>query len=1014
MKKIPILLLSFIVIVSAQAPLTWQWTGRVHPELKWNTIQTENFNVHYHQGIEDIAKQGASIAEQVRPTLLKQMDLDSLPRIDIIFTTEDEIMNGFAMWTNTTFIWVDQNDAAVWAEDEKWLFTVIAHELQHIVYFNTVKTWMLEPWGLIISDIPGWVVEGLAEYMTERWRPFRADLSHKYHVLKNKMDKMDPHHDGYSKLKYWADRFGDSTIVKTLHHRNKLKLFRFKKAFKKVTGITVNQFNEDWRRHMNTYYYGYRSQKETIQEIGTTVSLPIKKMIGFGNLNHLAFSFSSDSMNLAIAGKKDKDQYDYSLFIAKRDTAKEREAREKKPGKFSFLKNLFVLKQDTSETDLTKKKKKSGRVNWDLKEMDYGFFHTGMSWSPDGKKLAYAKYHFGENQSMIWGIKVLNTETKKAKWLTPNSMRAAQPDWSLDGKQIVFVAHENSTSNLYVLSPEGGKPVSITFYHDSVDIQLLTPRWSPDGNEIAFVKSGPDGNTDLYVMNMNTGDEERITENPEVDYLPVWHPDGQSITYTSHKGKGTTPNLYTVNLETMEHIQNTDVGDAVWSVQWTPKDTTVLAATLSDVDTVRIVHVDPKRKAETEPFVMRNMYTRWRTKQPEYELKRADPSLPVKIVKQDKYRFLQHPKHFVSLVLPYPDGSGMFGMTSWVDALGRNIIQLGGGIPWSDDSHPFFADPQFFFNYINAQHGPLWGINFYYNSLWNFRLYDKSRLIERINMLQFFTGIPMNFGNSMSSNHSLQSTVTYKERTIKDIPYGDWDTDYDRFYYEVREGKLPDPEEGKELIISLNYNWLNRRPHAKNVMLPKQGYGVFAGVDYASKSLFGDFTYTRLGTDAFVNLKIVGPGVLFGRLKTQTMFGEPPAQDSLALTRDPAIYLGFLVAQESHNPRGWDEVRLGDRLVFGTMEYRIPFIPEFPINILGFTFGSTSLALFSDFAKAWVSGEALQDWVTTAGYEIKIALQAEKSPILFFSIGQAQEISNWRDEIVPDDWYMRFALINPF
>ena len=272
----------------------------------------------------------------------------------------------------------------------------------------------------------------------------------------------------------------------------------------------------------------------------------------------------------------------------------------------------------------------------------------------------------------------------------------------------------------------------------------------------------------------------------------------------------------------------------------------------------------------------------------------------------------------------------------------------------------------------------------------------------------------MNFGNSMSSNHSLQSTVTYKERTIKDIPYGDWDTDYDRFYYEVREGKLPDPEEGKELIISLNYNWLNRRPHAKNVMLPKQGYGVFAGVDYASKSLFGDFTYTRLGTDAFVNLKIVGPGVLFGRLKTQTMFGEPPAQDSLALTRDPAIYLGFLVAQESHNPRGWDEVRLGDRLVFGTMEYRIPFIPEFPINILGFTFGSTSLALFSDFAKAWVSGEALQDWVTTAGYEIKIALQAEKSPILFFSVGQAQEISNWRDEIVPDDWYMRFALINPF
>jgi hypothetical protein len=411
---------------------------------------------------------------------------------------------------------------------------------------------------------------------------------------------------------------------------------------------------------------------------------------------------------------------------------------------------------------------------------------------------------------------------------------------------------------------------------------------------------------------------------------------------------------------------------------------------------------------------MRNVYTRWRTKQPEYELKRADPFLPVKIVKKAKYKFLQHPKHFISLVLPYPDGSGIFGMTSWMDALGRNIIQIDAGIPWSDKSHPFFADPQFSMSYINAQHGPLWGVNYYYNSLWNFRLYDKSRLIERINMLQFFTDIPMNFGNSMSSNHSLQSTVTYKARAIKVIPYGDWDTDYKIFYHEVFEGKLPDPEEGKELILSLNYNWLNRRPHAENVMLPKQGYGVLAELDYANKSLFGDFTYTRLGTESFMNFKLPGPGVLYGRLKTQIMLGDPPAQDALALTRDPSIYLRFLVAQESHNPRGWDEVRLGDRLVFGTMEYRIPFIPEFPINILGFTLGSTSIALFSDFANAWKSDEELDNWVTTAGYEIKIALQAEKSPVLFFSVGQAQEINDWQDEVVPDDWYMRFALINPF
>ena len=228
--------LVFLFSISTIWSQTWQWTGRTHGELDWTTIETEHFRIHHHQGIENIAKEGASMAEQIRPTLLQQMDLEDIPVIDIIFTTEDEIMNGFAMWTYTTFIWVDQNDAAIWLEDEKWLYQVLAHELQHIVFFHRVKNWLPEPWSYLLSQTPGWVVEGLAEYETERWRPYRADISHKFHVLKNKMDEMDPHHDGYSKLLYWSDRFGDSTIVKTLSERNKFGLFRFKDAFKKQNG----------------------------------------------------------------------------------------------------------------------------------------------------------------------------------------------------------------------------------------------------------------------------------------------------------------------------------------------------------------------------------------------------------------------------------------------------------------------------------------------------------------------------------------------------------------------------------------------------------------------------------------------------------------------------------------------------------------------------------------------------------------------------------------------------------
>ena len=135
---------------------------------------------------------------------------------------------------------------------------------------------------------------------------------------------MDPHHDGFSKLLYWSNRFGDSTIVQTLSDRNNFGLFDFKSSFKKNVGIDVDQFNEDWRRHMNTYYYGYRSQKESIEEVGQVFTLPIDKLVGF--------NFSSDSCKMAIIGMDNKMQRDMSLYVFNRDTLKGKGKRMENAG----------------------------------------------------------------------------------------------------------------------------------------------------------------------------------------------------------------------------------------------------------------------------------------------------------------------------------------------------------------------------------------------------------------------------------------------------------------------------------------------------------------------------------------------------------------------------------------------------------------------------------------------------------------------------------------------------------
>ena len=55
----------FFLLLTQGFSQTWAWSGRTHGELDWTTIETEHYRIHYHQGIENIAKEGASIAEPV-------------------------------------------------------------------------------------------------------------------------------------------------------------------------------------------------------------------------------------------------------------------------------------------------------------------------------------------------------------------------------------------------------------------------------------------------------------------------------------------------------------------------------------------------------------------------------------------------------------------------------------------------------------------------------------------------------------------------------------------------------------------------------------------------------------------------------------------------------------------------------------------------------------------------------------------------------------------------------------
>ena len=972
MYHLPVLLMFLSLPLLTLAQGTWSWSGRVHSELDWHTLETEHFNVHYHAGIEELAQVGADWAEQIRATLMAQMGIAQTPVIDIIFTSEDEIMNGYALWTNQTFIWVDQNDAGIWLENGKWLQQVLAHELQHIIYFNAVKSWLPQPWSFLISQTPGWFVEGLAEYLTENWRPYRSDLSHKYHVFNHKLDRMDPHHDGYSKILLLTEEYGDSTLIKLVSQRQ-LGLNLFPKAFKEATGITVAQFERHWDEVMNTYYYSYKSQHETYQEVGAVAALPLARVN--------AFAFAADSSRVALVGRDSDEQWDRSLIVG---NLVEPEAVEEE-------------EEDDEPRNPT----------WDKHSIDYGRFHESIAFSPDGNQLVYAKYHYGDHGSMVWDLRVADLTTDHINWITWNQ-RASWPDWSPDGKAIVFVSHANSVSNLYLVDPDGGNLRQLTQFRNNT--QVTSPRFSPDGRSIACGVSGPEGNMDLTLINTGSGLAERITEDLAVEYLPVWHPDGKRITFTSHAGN--TPNLYTIKLNDGSITQNTDVGEALWSAQWTPQGNSVMATTMNTADSVRVVLVDPDRTITTEEFRIRALFNAWLQRQTERPLPQYDPAKPARIMAQHPYHFYRHWKHMTSFVLPL---EVLAAGTIWSDALGKHIYQAIGGTTW-DLEHPIY-----FLGYINAQHGPLWGINAYRNVNWSWRPYDRSDtgLLEVLDGVSLQAMIPFNRGNSLSSNHLVTGRLALHQRSVFDLK--DWDDDAEE-YVTHPAGALPVPEEGNEGLLGVSYRWINRRPHAHNAALPRQGWGVSCVADFALGDIWGDFSYQSYQWDSFFNQRLPG-GALFLRLKGSALEGQAPAQDYIGFSDDFPVYGAGAnplqaVFPENHNLRGSDEIRLGDRMALGTLEYRFPLLPGLPLSVFGIEAGQITGALFTDAGEAWYAGRVRNtELLVTAGYEAKLALQFGGSPFLFLAVGQAQEPEQWQDTFDGADFpepYLRCGLINPF
>ena len=163
---------------------------------------------------------------------------------------------------------------------------------------------------------------------------------------------------------------------------------------------------------------------------------------------------------------------------------------------------------------------------------------SAVAWSPDSYILVY---------SMAGSLWKQELRSATAEQLTAGPGYDYQPDWSPDGRWIIFARYDHDAIELWSLDMRDGRTQKMTS-EGAVNVE---PRFSPDGKRLAFVSTSYKGHFHIFIGSFDNGSltgvrqltPENVSSLPRYYYSqvdheisPVWSRDGSEILFISNRG----------------------------------------------------------------------------------------------------------------------------------------------------------------------------------------------------------------------------------------------------------------------------------------------------------------------------------------------------------------------------------------------------------------------------------------------------------------------------------------------
>jgi len=192
----------------------------------------------------------------------------------------------------------------------------------------------------------------------------------------------------------------------------------------------------------------------------------------------------------------------------------------------------FIVHGDVFVSEITSKEDQEIAAPMTVRVTDTPEREQEPAWSPDGDTLLFVSARDGGRNLYTARLKDGSTSWTESfefdiNRLTSSSEDATSPRWSPDGTRVAFI---RGKGDIVVVDATGGAETVLLEHWDTPDYH-----WSPDGEWIAYSVEDMNANAEVWVISAAGGTPYNVSRHPDFDRNPRWSPDGRRLVWLSRR-----------------------------------------------------------------------------------------------------------------------------------------------------------------------------------------------------------------------------------------------------------------------------------------------------------------------------------------------------------------------------------------------------------------------------------------------------------------------------------------------